>query len=312
MSASHGVLEEARFRLEAWAFRWLLGLAAVVPRKLLLALGDAAGLVAYGLDHRHRRITIENLNLALGHELGPAGVRRTARRCWRHFGRITLDTLCFRRLGPNDVGGIVRYEGLEHIRGAYESGRGVLLFSGHFGHWELIALMQGFLGLPLALVARPLDNPYLERLLAAVRSRSGNRIIHKRNAMREMIRAIRDRIGVAIMIDQDARERGVFVPFFGRPASTTPALARLALRTGAAVVPTYSIPLPDRSYRVVYEPPIDVRQSGDTEADVLRLTATCSARLEAWVRSHPELWLWMHRRWKTSGPAGRADDGQAG
>jgi KDO2-lipid IV(A) lauroyltransferase len=173
------------------------------------------------------------------------------------------------------------------------------VFTGHFGHWELSGLMQGYLGLPLALVARPLDNPRLERILAALRERSGNRVLHKRNAVREILRALRERIGVAIVIDQDARGDGVFVPFFGQPASTTPTLALLALRSGAPVIPSFSVPQEDGTYRVVYEAPVEISPSGDRERDVLELTARCTAVVERWVRRHPEAWLWMHRRWKT-------------
>jgi KDO2-lipid IV(A) lauroyltransferase len=178
-----------------------------------------------------------------------------------------------------------------------------VLFSAHFGHWELTALMQGFLDLPLALVTRPLDNRALERMLAELRGRSGNRVIHKRNAIRESLRELRAGRGVAIVLDQDARAEGVFVPFFGRPASTTPTAALLALRTGASLVPTYSVPRPDGSYLIVYEPAVEVTATGDREADVRRITARCTAILEGWVRRWPELWLWMHRRWKTQ-PAG--------
>jgi KDO2-lipid IV(A) lauroyltransferase len=178
----------------------------------------------------------------------------------------------------------------------------VLLFSGHFGQWELTALMQGFVGLPLILITRPLDNPALERMLADLRSRSGNRVVHKRNAVREMVKALREGIGVAIVIDQDALKDGLFVPFFGRLASTTPTLARIALRTGAAIVPTFSIPREDGTYRVVYGPEVDVRKTGDMDADAHRITAECTATIERWVRAYPEHWLWMHRRWKTPAP----------
>lgn len=294
-------MRELRFRLEAVAFRVLLVVARALPRRILLGLGAAAGTAGYVLDARHRRITHDNLAHALP-ELPARERRRVARRCWRHFGRITLDTLCFPRFSAENRSRIVRYEGLEHIRAAYEDGKGVILFSGHFGHWELIAMMQGFLGLPLALLARPLDNPYLESLLAGMRARSGNTVIHKRRAVRELLRALRARIGVAIMIDQDARHHGIFVPFFGRAASTTPTLAHLALRTGAAVVPTFSIPERDGTYRVVYEPRLAVADTGDLERDIEDLTRRATARLEAWVRRDPELWLWMHRRWKSRPP----------
>lgn len=303
-------MRELRFRCEAACFRLLLALARLAPRRWLLALGSLAGGLGYLLDRRHRRIALENLAQTLGAEHEAHEIRRIARACWRHFGRVTLDTLCFPRFRRADLGRIVRYEGLEHIRAAYASGRGVLLFSGHFGHWELIALMQGFLDLPLALVTRPLDNPYLERLLAELRSRSGNRIVHKRHAVREMLKTLHARQGVAIVIDQDARRRGVFVPFLGRLASTTPTLAHLALRTGAAVVPVHSVPLPDGTYRVIYGPEVAVQPTGDLAADTLQVTGACTALLESWVRSRPELWLWMHRRWKTQ-PDPPADGSQA-
>ncbi len=301
-----------RFRLEALAFRLLLLVARWVPRSFLLSIGSVGGHLGYLLDGRHRRIALENLRLIYGRDLEPSRARRMARGCWRHFGRITCDTLCFPRFDRRAVGRLVHYEGLEHIRGAYAKGRGVLLFSGHFGHWELTALMQGFLDLPLVLVTRPLDNPLLEKILARLRGFSGNRIVHKRNAVREMLTALRSKLGVAIVLDQDARRDGVFVPFLGRLASTTPTLALLALRTGAAVVPTYSVPRPDGSYTIVYEPEVRVDSTGDREADVRRITAVCTQHIERWIREHPELWLWMHRRWKTRPAPDSEHDSPAG
>lgn len=292
-----------RHAIESLAFRSLLTLARVTPRRLLLGLGTRAGDLGYLLNARHRKIALDNVHQALGPELAPAEARRIVRESWRHFGRITMDSLNFSRFTADCVGELVHYEGLEHIRSAYAEGRGVLLFSAHFGHWELTALMQGHMGLPLSLVARPLDNPDLERMLAELRGMSGNRVIHKRSAVRDILRTLRDGGGIAIVIDQDARRRGVFVPFFGRPASTTPTLALAAIRTGAVVIPTYSLPRADGSYTVVYEAPVAVRISEDRDADVLKLTAECTARIEGWIRAHPELWLWMHRRWKSQPPS---------
>jgi len=291
-----------RHAVESLAFRSLLTLARVTPRRLLLTLGSCAGDLGYRLNARHRKIALDNVQRALGADIDAGEAGRIVRASWRHFGRITLDSLNFPRFTADCVGDLVHYEGLEHIRAAYAKGRGVLLFSAHFGHWELTALMQGHLGLPLSLVARPLDNPDLERMLADLRGLTGNRVIHKRSAVRDILRTLRQGGGIAIVIDQDARRRGVFVPFFGRPASTTPTLALAAIRTGAIVVPTYSLPRADGSYTVVYEPPVAVSISEDRDADVLKLTAECTARIEGWIRAHPELWLWMHRRWKSQPP----------
>jgi len=288
-----------RQHLEAASVSAMTALAAWLPRNVLLAAGSAFGMLAYALDARHRRVTLDNLRLAYRDELPERELRRIARGCWRHFARIGIDTLNFPRFSTDSIGSVVHYEGLTHIREAYRRGKGVLLFSGHYGHWELIALMQGHLGLPLVLVTRPLDNPVLETRLERLRGVSGNVILHRRGAVREMLKALRRGLGVAIVIDQDARRRGIFVPFFGRPSSTTPTLASLALKTGAAVVPVFSVPRPDGSYRVTYEPEVAIEDTGDPEADVHRITAHCTSIIERWVRLHPEIWLWMHRRWKT-------------
>ena len=288
-----------RFRIEAAAFDALVVMAGMTPRPLLLAAGSTAGTVGRWLDRRHARIARENLLLAYGDTLSKEEVSRIVAACWRHFGRITFDSLKFPERSASDAGTLVRYEGLEHIRAAYARGKGVLLFSAHYGSWEMVALMQGFLGMPLSLVTRPLDNPALERMLADLRGRSGNGIIHKRRAVREMIKTLHGGGGIAIVIDQDARGDGVFVPFFGVAASTTPTLALLALRTGAAVMPVVSTLEEDGTYRVRYEAEIPVAATGDRDGDVRRVTAECTAAIERWVRERPEQWLWMHRRWES-------------
>lgn len=297
-------LNPTRIVLEAAAFRALSGAAGVLPRPAVLSLGTLAGRLGWFLDRRHRRIALENLRMAMSGELGEAGIRRVALRCWEHFGRVTLDALAFRRLAREGPRGRVVHEGLEHLREAYAGGRGVLEFSGHYGHWELAAVVQSQLGYPLALVARPLDNPRLESLLRELRQATGNVIIYKRRAVRDILAALRSGLGVAILIDQDARDSGVFVPFFGRPASTTPTPALLATRTGVPVLPVHCTPEGEDSYRIVYGEPVRLPPTGEVDADVLALTARYTKILEGWVRSHPEYWLWMHRRWKTQPPAG--------
>lgn len=297
------MIRRLRFLLEAGLFGAILVVSRMVPRRALLAAGSALGFLGYHLNRRHRRIAEENVAAAYGDELSAAERRRLVRACWRHYGRTVLDAFAFPRFSAASVGTTIHYEGLERLREAYDEGKGVLVFSGHYGNWELVALMQAHMGMPMHMIARPLDNPMLEKMLARYRGLSGNVVVHKRSAVREMIRVLRDGGGIAFVIDQDARDSGVFVPFFGRLASTTPTLALVALRTGARVVPVFSVPGDDDSYRIVYGPPVEVRDTGDRDADVLRLTAECTAVLEGWVRKHPELWLWMHRRWKTPPPA---------
>jgi KDO2-lipid IV(A) lauroyltransferase len=293
------MMQALRYRLEVLCFRSLIGLTHIVPRRLMLAFGSFLGLLADLLLARHTRIALDNLTLALGDEIGPARRRQIIRRCWQHFGQTIVDMFYIPRMDLDAIHHMIQIEGEQHLRDAVAAGEGVMVYSAHFGHWELAAVVAGFEGVPMAIIARPLSNPGLEPVLRSLREVSGNRIIYKRNAIRAIIQALKDKMAVAIMIDQDARDRGIFVPFFGRPASTTPTPASIALRTGAPIIPVSCVPTGKGKYRIQVLPPIDTRSSGDTEADILRITTECTTILEGWVRERPELWLWMHRRWKT-------------
>ena len=224
------------------------------------------------------------------------------RACWRHFGRITFDVLAFPKLDQDALSSILKIEGLENAHEALARGKGALVFSAHFGHWEAGACAMGLLGVPFAVIARPLDNPALDRRLTKLRSATGNTVIPKRRAVRETMRALGRGAGVAILIDQDAGANGVFVPYFGRLASTTPTLALLALKTEAPIVPVQAKVERDGSITVRIEPIVEVRPTGEREADVVRVTGACTAIVERWARSAPEQWLWMHRRWKSRPP----------
>ena len=295
-------MRRLRFLAEAAMFRVLLGLGRILPMRLLHALGAGAGTLGSLIDRRHDRIGRENLAAAFP-EKSEAERRRILAACWRHFGTITLDALAFPRRNREEIGGWIRVVGLENARQAFAKDKGVLIFSGHYGHWELAALITAMLGHRLALIARPLDNPILDRMLARLRGSTGNLVVSKREAMRDMIRALKRNEGVAVMIDQDQRHMGVFVPFFGRPASTTPGLALLALRTGAPVLPVFCTPDPEGGWTLAYHPELTYEATGNRDADVLALTARCTAYLEREIRRRPEIWLWMHRRWKTQPPA---------
>jgi KDO2-lipid IV(A) lauroyltransferase len=180
----------------------------------------------------------------------------------------------------------------------------VFLLSAHIGNWEIGALVAGMLGEPIAPVVRPLDNPLLEEELGRLRRRFGNRPVPKKQATRELLRAMARNETVAILVDQNVLPReAVFVPFFGRPAATTPSLALLQLKTGAAVVPVFTWPEADGRYRLDFETPILPEEFGGTAVDreerVRRATARYMAVTEAAVRKDPAAWLWVHNRWKT-------------
>ena len=183
---------------------------------------------------------------------------------YEHFGRMLLDILW---LAPRSREEILRHvvvEGGEHVEAAFRAGRGVLFPTAHLGNWELHGVAHGHLFGPIGVVARPLDNPALDRRLCDFRQSSGNTVIYKRNALGQVMRLLRDNGGVAIVIDQNVQEKdGIFVDFFGRKAATTTVAAALALKTGCVLLPGHTEMLPDGRYRLSYDPPVAVEPTGD-------------------------------------------------
>jgi len=181
--------------------------------------------------------------------------------------------------------------------------------TGHFGFWELHAMVHALQIAPIGLLARALDNPYLNQLLERIRQRTGNTVIYRRGTIRRVMRALGNGQGVAVLIDQHIMSRdAIYVDFFERPAATTSVVAALALRTGAPVVPVFALPLANGRIRVIYEHPVEPPR-GETEDAVREFTQRCTDVLEMYVRRHPDLWLWMHRRWRDMGPTTDAETG---
>jgi len=256
--------------------------------------------LAYSLDERHRRIALRNLAVAFP-ERDEAERRRIAREAFRHLGTVFAEFPFIPRLDRQRVENYIQAEGVEEFRKAKGKKRGLLLFTAHFGNWEWMAAAFPFLvGHPLAVIFRPIDSPFLDRLVARLRGWTGNRGIPKQKAMARILRALKDGEAVGILLDQNvAWQEGVFVKFFGEPACTNEGLALLALKTGAAVLPVFNIRQPDGRYRMVIEPQIDLIRTGNKEHDVQANTQVFTGVIERYVREYPEQWLWLHQRWKT-------------
>jgi KDO2-lipid IV(A) lauroyltransferase len=223
-----------------------------------------------------------------------------------HFGRLLMVLLKFSTMAGPRMLEHVEFAGEERVLHAHAQGKGVLLFTGHFGFWEINALVHALHIQPMAVLARPLDNPLLHQLLESVRMKTGNSVIYRRGAIRRVLRALEANQAVAVLIDQHIQSSdAVYVDFFNRPAATTSALAALALRTGAPVVPVFALPLPGGRFRMVYEHAVDPPASDAPDA-VREFTQRCTDVLEMYVRRYPELWLWMHRRWREADT--RSDD----
>jgi KDO2-lipid IV(A) lauroyltransferase len=194
---------------------------------------------------------------------------------------------------------LLKVEGEEHILQALRAGRGVLVFSAHFGNWEAASQAVSGLG-PLNVVARPLDNPLLEARLTEFRTRLGAKVISKYQASRPILQALHRNEIVAILIDQRVqRKEAVFVDFFGAPAATTPGLASFYLRTRSPLIPVFCHPAPASSYLVRIGPPLHVEPGDECGRDVLKITQASTKMIEAEIRRNPGLWFWFHNRWKT-------------
>jgi KDO2-lipid IV(A) lauroyltransferase len=292
-----------RDRLELGLFRVGAGLLALLPRRMAARLGSALMRFYLHLAPSRRAILVENLRHAFP-EKGAEEIDRLAGNSAASVGAAFVEFLQVSGMSEAQIRDRIRVSGEEHLLAARARGRGVFLLSAHFGGWELGAIRAGLIGEAIAPVVRPLDNPHLEEELARRRTRFGNRLIAKRDAVRDILRAIRNKQTVAILVDQNVLAReAVFVPFFGRLAATTPSLALFQLKTDAPVVPAFVWPEGGGRYVLELGAPIlaDEFRAPERERDeaVRRATARYMEVTEEVIRRKPEAWLWMHNRWRT-------------
>ncbi|OFV97711.1 MAG: hypothetical protein A3F68_13185 [Acidobacteria bacterium RIFCSPLOWO2_12_FULL_54_10] len=279
---------------------WLLGL---LPRsKAHHVAGWLSGLF-YSLTPRFRRIAHQNLRMAMP-ELSDPSREAICRDVYRSLGRLLAEFAHFPRLTSGNVHQAVSYDGLEHYEAARSCGRGVLFLTAHLGAWELGAFAHALYGYPMQILYRPLDNSRLDALVNRYRLLSGNKLIDKRNAAREVLSALARNETVGILADQNtSHDEGVFVDFFGISASTTAGVARIALHTGAVVVPAFCVWIEkDRRFRIIFDSPIEPPQSSEKTDAVRSFTQQMAAVIERYIRRYPDQWLWIHRRWKTRPP----------
>jgi Kdo2-lipid IVA lauroyltransferase/acyltransferase len=294
-----------QIELEFWLARFLLSVFAVLPLPVAIRAGGA--LAGWGrLFPRLRRTAERNLELAFP-DVSTAERRRLLRGCFENLGRLLAVFSHFTN-DSRPLQTLIEPAGLEHLLTAEQHGRGVILFTGHVGGWELTSFGLSMFGHPLSFLVRRIDNPKIEELIDRARTHLGNRSIDKRLAAREMIQILREGGTLGLLVDLNTLDReGIFVDFFQVPASTTFMLAKLALRTGADVLPIFAPWDKNRKKFILQiEEPLRVERTGDETEDVRRLTQLFTNVVEDYVRRYPEQWLWIHRRWKTR-PAGEPE-----
>ena len=292
-----------RQRLEyaaAWPFIKIL---SILPRPLARSAGVGLAWVVYLLHVRLRQVGMRNLALAFP-EKSEAERAHILRGEFTSLGRQLAEVSHFPQYTRKNVEEVVVYDGLENYEKAYARGKGVLFLTAHFGGWELSAFTHSLHGHWMHVVSRAMDNVYLDRLIRRYRTMHGNQIVDKDDFVRGLLAAMKAGEVVGILMDTNMTPpQGIFVDFFGIPACTASGLARIALRTDAAVVPTFTIWDADMGkYRLRFDPAMELVRTDDLDADIQANTQRFTTIIEDYVRKYPEQWLWVHRRWKTRPP----------
>jgi Kdo2-lipid IVA lauroyltransferase/acyltransferase len=283
--------------------------AGRLPSAVAAWIGRRLGDLGYALTPGRRRTALANLAQAF-----PASTvrarRRVCRASYQHLGVTTMELLVLLARPLREVLAGIRIDGLEHLRAAMDRHGRALLLTAHLGNWELLAAASRLTPYRLSVVVRPLDAPWLDGLATRLRAKMGVELIDKRQALRPVLRALTGGGMVGILLDQNAaRSEGVFVPFFGRPASTSKGIAVLALRTGTPILPTFIRRETAGSHLVTIGPPLLADEGERPGAAVAALTARCTEAIEHAIRQTPEQWLWIHERWRTRPAAERATSG---
>jgi Kdo2-lipid IVA lauroyltransferase/acyltransferase len=281
----------------AWVGLKALGL---LPRSGARFVGATFASIAYRLRTPLRRAAQANLQIAFP-EWSERKRDEVIRRMIQQVGWLAGEFSQLPKYTRENIEQIVVIDGFENFDAAKRRGKGVLFLTGHMSAWELSSFAHALYGYPLHFLVRPVANRRLDSLINGYRCLSGNRPIDKNKSARAILKVLGDTGTVGILMDHNTSvDEGVFVNFFGVPASTSSGLARLALRTDAAVVPGFLIwDSSRRKYRLRFEPAVELSRTEDEEADVVENTQRFTRVIEEHVRSYPDQWLWVHKRWKT-------------
>jgi len=289
----------------AYAFVWVvLKMAGLLPRSVARAVGTIVARILLAVSAKLRKTAEFNLRLAFP-DWTDSQRKATLRGMTRSLGWMAAEFARMPNYSVENIEETIVLDGHENFLEGQRRGKGLLFLTAHLGAWELSSYAHALYGHPLHYMARPLDNARLDALVNRYRSISGNVPIFKNESARAMLKILKDAGTVGILADQNTMpQEGVFVDFFGTPACTTAGIARVALHTGAAVVPGYAVwDATLNKYRLRFEPPLELIRTGDTDRDILENTQQFAKVTEEIIRKYPEQWVWIHARWKTR-PAG--------
>ena len=272
----------------------------ILPQKLSLKIGRLLGVLFYKIDKKHRKHTLNNLKIAFPDksekELNDISVK-----FYKNLGMVFVEIFRLDKYNESNIDYFVEsnFESIKNIYGK----QGILLLTAHFGNWELLAKTFGLKGYKGSVLARPLDNLYIEKILYRLRTASGNKVIYNReNAVKNIISALNARGIVGFLPDENASKRiGVFADFFGIKACTMPGMANIAAKTKLPVIPAFIVRINEKEskHRLIIEPPLDIKYTGDRKTDTMNILKIFNEKIEDIIKQYPEQWFWIHNRWKT-------------
>lgn len=277
----------------------LMRIISLIPRAWRRAFFTVPMYLFYRFSGRYRLITHHNLRRAFP-EKSEQELGKIAWGAYRNIAVVAAEYFDLPFLNGEKVKSFVEIEGYENYRHAKARGRGVIVFAAHFGNWELQVAAIPFLVEPVAVIYRPLDSPLLEQVTCLARCAGGNILVNKKGAIQESRRILGEGGTIGIMVDQNMSwQTGVFVDFFRRPACTTGTIAALARASGAAVLASFMVRQASGRYKLYFSPPVELTQTEDSQADIIKNTQRFTTIVEDMVRRYPDQWLWLHHRWKT-------------
>jgi KDO2-lipid IV(A) lauroyltransferase len=281
------------------AFEHLLKLIGLFPRKLAQRIAELLGRILFSIVKKHRRIAMDNLIYAFGHEKSPEEIEKIARQVFINLVKVVFEVGWSLHLKESQFADHFKIDGFHHMKNAYEKGNGVLALTAHFGNWELFPIIGAIIKFPINIVVRPLDFKPLDHFIFNLRTRFGGKIIPKERSIHTIIRSLHRGEIVVLLMDQNVDwYEGVFVDFMGHRACTSKGLALLALKTGATVVPVFMV-REKSGFRAEFRPEMVTVKTGDRQKDIETNTQEYNRVIENFIRRYPDQWFWVHQRWKT-------------
>ncbi len=298
------IIRRVVYFLETILFIVLSVPIAIMPFRWSLKCGEILGRLLFYLWKHRRQIAINNIQASI--DIGALKTinspREIIKKNFENKGKVFVEAVKIFYGLDKKLFASVRIDGKENLEIAESKGKGVLFITGHCGNWELMAVAMSAKFKNISVVARPLNNPYLNKLVELSRRRYGNTIIYKKGALRPVIQTLKNKGYVGILIDQAVlADEGYLIEFLGRNAWTTKMPALIARKTGAAVVPAF-IHRTDGTHVIKIYPEVEISKSNEKDNAVIEDTKKFSKYIESYIQEHPSEWLWIHRRWKRVNP----------